>query len=180
MTLDINRQKFNSKAIYQKSQITNLEGWKKTAGKTGNDRGKNYTVYQKTIHHDEKGWKLARGALVVAATIFSLGIAYKCSKTLQSLWKEAKSGDEIKTIKLLNENSPVSKTASDVGKKAISQVSQPQPQVNGTLPQPVKKPNYADFLLSPEFTADNEWYLEPDRIADYKNVLANKEDSAFG
>jgi hypothetical protein len=74
MEIDINRQKFNSKAVYQKSEISSLESW--APAKSSKAQGKTYTVYQKTFHHDDKAWKFARGVLVVAATIFSLESAY--------------------------------------------------------------------------------------------------------
>jgi hypothetical protein len=205
MGIDINRQKFNSKAVYQKNEISNMEGW--IPAKSSKARGKTYTVYQKTFHHDEKAWKFARGALVVAATIFSLGMAYRCSKTLQTLWKQAKTGDEIRKIKVFNENpaialrssklsnsevsspgesgsevtvldefkaiaeNPSVKTVIDVGNKVINQNIQPEP---------IRQPKYADFFHSPEFKGDYESYLEPYFIAKYKEIIANKEDSAFG
>lgn len=97
MSLDINTQKYNSKAIYKRAEIANLDGW------SVKKQGKTYTVYNKAFHHESKAWKLARGTLVVVASIFSLGIAYKCSKTLRKIWKEAKTGNEIKKIKVLNE-----------------------------------------------------------------------------
>lgn len=156
MPIDINHLKYNSRAVYQKKEVTGLEAW--TPARSGKHNGKDYSVYQRTFRH-ERNWK--KGALVVVASVFTLGMAYWCSGKLQMLWQQAKAGNKVREIKVLDETAPISKIRNAIIEKGVEE-------------------NYAGFIYSPEFRRDFDGYLEPEFIASYKKAIENRENSAAG
>ena len=149
--IDIGRNKFNLKGVYNKDELTGLDKWN-LINKTGVDsKGRQFQVYTRTVSHTF-GWKFAQGLKAFLATIFTLGFAM-IAKNLRNLWQQSIDGKEQKTIKVLTAQANV-----------IAPIAQ-----NAIAPQENPKKEYLDQQVA--MLAD----LKKNILFNFKQLIIHKQ-----
>lgn len=112
MNIDVNKGNLSPHKIYYEQELVGLDTWE--AMGQGEFQGKRYTLYEGIVHHRDIWWKIGRAVAAIMATVFSCGLTWLCTKAVPRLWQQARSGDEIKTLKVFMDVFPKTESSKDV------------------------------------------------------------------
>ncbi|WP_166158189.1 hypothetical protein [Neochlamydia sp. AcF84] len=117
--------------------------------------GRSYTIYTENIYHSSYAWRVKKGLIALAATIFSGGLAL-ISKSIRTLWNECISGIETKQIKVLTRLNSTDEKTKNIGSNKFSSQTLPRQKLSSA-----KKEEINPFL---PFSSQTSYSLEKEKL----------------
>lgn len=132
-----NASSSNADRILERAEIP--FGFQESLIEKGEFQGRTYTVFTKTVTHDDFLWKLGRGVLAFLGTALSLTLALFFTEKVPALWKQALTGNEIFKIKVFSIitdiSSPLSEKIIALNPLKASESSSPEGIISSSGPR---------------------------------------------